>query len=366
MKLIHLSEALRMFKRARRVSKHGIRRYSGSEEEISRDIIRSCWNKKEKHFQVSSGHFTEFYCRDFGMCAEALVKLGYRKQVIQTLDYALSKFKKHGRITTSISPQGKCFDFPYYGADSLPFIVHALKVAKANQLNEQYDSFLTKEIKFYYEKVFDKKTHLIRQDKHFSSMKDYAKRSSSCYSNCMLFMLADDLDSLKLKNPFPKGRIQKEILIAFWNGDYFYDDTSFTKIVTGDANTYPFWCGVTNSEKVFDLCMKSIEKAGLTRPFPLKYSSSPEKVHKMHFLEAFSGGYERDSIWMHLGLCFLDVVKRFDRKRFDTYMKQYTTLIRKHGNFLEVYDANGLPFHTPFYFTDESMSWVSKYLALKD
>ncbi len=365
MKLIHLSEALRMFKRARRVSRDGWKRYSGSEEDISRAIIRSCWNKTDNHFQVSSGHFTDFYCRDFGMCAEALVKLGYRKQVIQSLDYALNKFKAHGRITTSISPEGKCFDFPYYGADSLPFIIHSLKVAKDKKLIIKYRSFITEEIKYYCTKVFDKDTHLIRSDRHFSSMKDYAQRSSSCYSNCMLFMLADDLDSLKIRHRFPKTKIQREILQTFWNGKYFYDDSSCKKAITGDANTYPFWCGVTDSKKVFSLCMESMEQAGLTRPFPLKYSSSSKKVNKMHLLEAFSGGYERDSIWMHLGLCFFDVVKRFDKKRFNTYMKQYATLIRRHKNFLEVYDANGLPFHTPFYFTDESMSWVSKYLSLK-
>ena len=123
MKLIHISEALRMFKRARRVSREGFKRYKGSPEHIAKQIIESCWNKEDKYFQVSSGHFNEFYCRDFGMCAEALVKLGHKKKVIQTLDYALNKFKQSGRITTSISPSGKCFDFPYYGADSLPFII---------------------------------------------------------------------------------------------------------------------------------------------------------------------------------------------------------------------------------------------------
>jgi hypothetical protein len=82
-------------------------------------------------------------------------------------------------------------------------------------------------------------------------------------------------------------------------------------------------------------------------------------------LEFFAGDYERDPIWMHLGLCFLDVVKRYDGKSFSQYLMQYKSLIEKHKNFIEVYDAKGAPFHTKFYHADESMLWVSKYLALK-
>jgi hypothetical protein len=365
MKLIHLSAALRMFKRARYVKKHGIKSYKGSPAEVAKQIIDSCWDKKNRYFRVSSGHFNEFYCRDFGMCAEALVKLGYKKQAIQTLDYALSNFKKHGRMTTSISPEGKCFDFPYYGADSLPFIIHSLKIVKAKQLIKKYGSFIKDEIKYYHKTVFDKQTNLVRKDRHFSSMKDYAKRSSSCYSNCMLFMLADDLNTLKIKSPFPKEGIRRALLAQFWNGKYFYDDTTQQDVITGDANTFPFWCNVTNQKQVFYLCMKSMEKAKLTKPFPLKYTTEPKKIHSTYLFELFAGGYERDAIWMHLGLCFLDVIKRFDKKRFNQYMKQYDSLIKKHHNFLEVYDKNGRPFHNFFYYTDESMLWVSKYLALK-
>lgn len=354
-----------MFRRARNVRKDGIKRYSGSPESIAKQIIDSCWNKEKKYFQVSSGHFNEFYCRDFGMCAESLVKLGYRKKVIQTLDYALGHFKEHGSITTSISPRGVCFDFPYYAADSLPFIIHALRVAGAKELLRKYRRFIEREIRFYDREVVDKKTNLVRLDRHFSSMKDQARRSSSCYSNCMLFMLAEDLASLKFYSPFDASKTRKSLLANFWNGNYFYDDADFSKVVTGDANTFPFWCGVTNQKQVFDLCMASMESAGLTRPFPLKYTAKHDRISRMHFSDLVSGGYERDTVWMHLGLCFLDVVARFDRNRFSKYMKQYGLLIEKHHNFLELYRADGRPFSTFFYHSDESMLWVSKWLVLK-
>ncbi len=352
-----------MFRRARHVKRNGFGKYSGELEQIILQIIDSCWNGT--YLQVSSGHFNEFYCRDFGMCAEALVSLGYKDKVISTLDYALSKFVGHRRITTSISPRGRCFDFPQYGADSLPFIIHAIRVSDADDLLEKYSGFIGKEIDHYHENVFDARNFLIRRDRHFSSMKDYAKRRSSCYSNCMLHMLSRDLETLGIRSPLPSDIIKKQILDNFWNGKYFYDSLAKKDIVTGDANTFPFWCGVTDSKKQFRLCRESMEKAELTRPFPLKYTTEPAKIHKMHLIDMFAGDYERDAIWMHLGLCFLDVIKQFDKKRFEKYMDQYAKLITKQKNFLEVYNRKGRPLRTRFYVTDESMLWASKYLHLK-
>jgi hypothetical protein len=364
MRLIHISEALRMFRRSRNVKKFGFKKYSGTPDSIAQQIIDSCWNKDKQYFQVSSGHFCEFYSRDFGMCAEALVALGYRKKVIQTLDYALSGFEKHGRVTTSISPGGRCFDFPYYAADSLPFIFHAIRVSNAKGIMKKYGDFLRKEIDYYYDAVFDNAHCLVRQDKHFSSIKDYARRRSSCYSNCMLSMLKDDLSALGFYNPFSDYDIKKSILHYFWNGSYFYDDLAGRRIVTGDANTFPFWCGVVRSKHIFRICMESMQRARLVKPFPLKYSSSGRDIHKMHITDLFSGGYERDAVWPHLGLCFLDVVKMNDPVLFRGFMAQYASLMRKHKNFLEVYTPDGLPFMTTGYCCDESMLWVSKYLCL--
>lgn len=364
MRLIHVSEGLRMFRRARYVRKHGFHQYGGSPEDIAKGIIAECWDRNKKYFRVSAGHFDEFYCRDFGMCAGQLAKLGYREQVLDTLKYALEKFRRHGRITTSISPHGRCFDFPYYGADSLPFIVRSLLDVKAAALVREYKDFLRQEVDYYYRTVFDEESDLVYEGKHFSSIKDYARRPSSCYSNSMLYMLADCLDRLKLHNPFPTKRIKSKVHRTFWSGSFFYDNVSLPNCPTGDANTFPFWCGVSSSRKEFRKCVASMEGAGLTLPFPLKYYTEPEKIHEYHLFEFFAGDYERDAVWVHLGLCYLDVVARFDRRLLKMYMDQYRGLIERYNNFLEVYDAKGRPFHNRFYYSDESMLWVSKWLYL--
>ncbi len=82
-----LSEALKILKRSRYVKKHGIKKYKGNANAICKQIIKDCWNGK--YFQVSAGHFTSFYVRDFGWCVDSLMKLGYKKEVHKTLDYVL-------------------------------------------------------------------------------------------------------------------------------------------------------------------------------------------------------------------------------------------------------------------------------------
>ena len=78
-----LSETTKMLKRRGKLYFSKPKEYKGSYQEISKKIIKSCYDAKKGYFRVSSGHFTCFYARDFGWCAESLIKLGYKKEVIK-------------------------------------------------------------------------------------------------------------------------------------------------------------------------------------------------------------------------------------------------------------------------------------------
>ena len=353
-----------MFLRSIKVKRNGFKEYFGSPQKICEQVIADCWNNKKEFFQTSAGHFSEFYCRDFGMCAESLVKLGHRTRVIKTLDYALNIFVKHDKITSTISPKDIPFNFPIEAADSLPFLIHAIKVSNAREIINKYWFFLDKEINHFFLNIFDQNTSLIRKDKFFSSAKDYALRPSPTYSNSLLFMLQQDLAKLKLFNPFHEYDIRSEIWRNLWTGEFFYEDLNKHHAVTGDANIFPFWCGVFSSKEIFASCFTHMQNSHLTKPFPLKYNSSRAKCSKMHLLERFAGDYERDSIFMHISMCFMDVLKKYDKKLFKEYSKTYGQIIKHHKNFLEIYNREGKPFKNFFYITDESMIWASKYLAL--
>jgi hypothetical protein len=142
--ITHALEGLRVFRRSLRVKYKGIKHYRGNAEQICRQIVRDCWNGS--YFQISTGHFCEFYIRDFGWCIDSLIKLGYKKEAKKTLEYALKKYSENRGITTTITPSGKCVDVFAYSPDSLAFLIRSMNAAKADHLFEKYRDFLNSEI----------------------------------------------------------------------------------------------------------------------------------------------------------------------------------------------------------------------------
>lgn len=384
-----------------------IHRYIGNEEFICSQIVERCFNGI--FFQVSQGHFSNFYIRDFGMCIKALLKLGYKEEIERTLTYAMSNYAEFGKITTTITPKipiekelkrlkntdyhdiafsrnedNSCKDFFNIAPDSLAFLLYSLRVAKKYKINglvEAYKPFLEREIQRYFNKIVVKansKKGLVKKE-YFSSMKDHAIRNSSCYDNCMLAMISKEADKLKLKNPFNAFDYKKLIRKYYWNAKkgYFKDDLD-NDVATGDANVFPYWCeifAVVNSKgkimnkkelKMLKQSVKAIQKNKLDKPFPLKYSNkkSSEYGRFLFWPSLFAKNYEGNTIWMHLGLCYLDIVACVDKKLLKKYLLSYKKQIEKYSNFLELYTEKGQPYKSLFYLSDDSMLWCCKYLEL--
>jgi hypothetical protein len=358
--LIYLSEAWRIFKRSRNVKKEGVKRYKGNARSICKQIVKDCWNGR--YFQVSTGHFCEFYVRDFGWCVDSLIKLGYQEEVKKTLEYALKIYSEQG-LKTTITPKGEAVDIFTYAPDSLAFLIRSLRVLGDKELIERYKDFLVEEINKFYEFVIEKETGLIRSDKYFSSIKDEAKRRSSCYDNIMAAVLSNELNKLKLHNPLKKYDYKKIIRHMFWNGEYFVDDLKGNKeIIAGDANVFPFWTEVFDDKEMLKLCIEKIQSSGLDKPFPLKYTKDIPK--NFNFISWFVPNYEGNCIWMHIGLMYIKIVREIDSEKAKEYINEYTKLIEKYGNFLEVFNSDGTPFRSRFYYADEGMLWCSNYLTL--
>lgn len=358
--ITHISEAWRIFLRSIRVKKYGVKKYKGTARQICKKIVDDCWNGK--YFQVSSGHFCEFYVRDFGWSVDSLLKLGYRQKVLKTLDFVMSVYSEQG-LTTTITPKGKCVDVFSYSPDSLAYLVRSLRVAKAHKLVEKYKKFLIKEMRKF-ESVISRKTGMVRTDRKFSSMKDQALRKSSTYNNLMVVMLGMELDKLGFGHGIDVDQIKWKIKEYLWNGEYFYDDMRKQEAVTGDSNIFPFFLGVFDDKKMLKSCIKSIRRVGLDQPFPLKYSHNNHKEHDMNLASWFTQSYEKDSIWMHMGPLYVSLVKKVDKKLAKKYKDIYTQLIEKHQNYLEIFNAQGEPFKTAFYYSDEGMLWAANYLTL--
>jgi len=347
---IQLLEGIRIF--SHRFKK--IKRYEGNASKICRQIIDDCWNGT--YFMTSAGHFSEFFIRDFTWCIKPLINLGYKTKVEKTLTYALSMYKEHNKVTQIISAKGTPFDFPTIAVDSLPYLIRCLRILNNKKLIKKYNSFLNSEIDKF--KNFIDESGFIK-DKHYSSIKDHYKRKSSCYDNTMAAMLSMDAKYLGLS----KFSYNKKNIMSFWNGNHFIDEKS-NPIISGDANVFAYWSGVIKDKKMLNSSMKCIQKAGLDNPFPLKYTQKDKGKTHIKLLSITTKDYENDSIWMHLGPLYIELVKQIDNNLAKEYIDQYIRLIEKHKNYLEVFDHNEDPYKTLFYKTDHSMLWCSIFMTL--
>ncbi len=335
------------------------RKFQGTAEDICRQIVKECWNGR--YFQTSLTNFSQFWTRDFGWCTQSLLKLGYKEEVQHTLRYALNRFRHARKITATITPRGRPFDAPVPAVDSLPWLIHSIRIAKFPY--HSFKPFLNHEIRKFYERFINPQTGLVKPELHVSSIKDYAVRKSSCYDNCMVALLAKDLGTMKLDNPFKKIEYPSLITRHLWNGTYFYDDLQQKHYVAGDANLFPFLLGIITDKEMLSSAITQIQAAGLDRPFPLRYTAGRRGVEFIPE-ELLMRDYESNTLWMHLGLLYVKMLQQVDKEKAGEHRQAYTSVIESHGNFLEVFTPDGKPFRTPFYYAASGMLWAANYLAL--
>ena len=357
---LHLMEALRIFKRARRVNRQGFRKFNGNAEEISSEIVRQCFNGT--FFQTSIGHFNQFYIRDFAYSITPLMNLGYQKEVRKTLEYALYIFSKEKVLANAITPSGKPVHIFTYCPDSLPLLLYSIRKSKADYLVKKYKRFIEAQVRYYYENVFDEKKGIVK-NRRFSSIKDNAIRQRACYDNSMLIMLSDELSNLGIQNPFTNYNLREIMKKKYWTGQYFLEDLSGKKNIAGDAQVFPFWCNVFNDKKMKKRAIAKVKEKRLDTPLPLKYTETKNEIKVMFPLNIILSDYETNTIWLHLGLCFLDILD--SKKELGKHLKNLEELIERTKTFPEVLEPNGEIFKKFHYVSDEGMLWAAKYLHLK-
>ena len=113
----------------------------------------------------------------------------------------MGRFVQAREITTTITGKGKAFNVPLPAVDSLPYFIHSLKISGFPY--RAHKKFLNWQIRDFFEHFIDPITGLVKPEP-FSSMKDLSIRKSSCYDNCMVALLANDLKTMHLKSPFDK------------------------------------------------------------------------------------------------------------------------------------------------------------------
>jgi len=168
-----------------------------------------------------------------------------------------------------------------------------------------------------------------------------------------------------LKNPLKKFSLKKNLIKYYWNGKYFKDALHDQRI-TGHSNIYPYWLGIIEDKRMLNSSIKHIHSAVLERPIPLKYEHKPLAVKKEFiWQEIFVKGWEHDTVWSMLGMAYIDVLLKYDKKMAGYGMKSYKKAIEDNKAFVEVYTKDCVPYRSLFYTADTSMLWACMYLDLK-
>src|SRR5579862_375602 len=110
----------------------GWKRYPGTATDICAAVVEDCWTGE--FFAGSAGHFKQFWTRDLAMCTPALCNLGYRDRVVASWEWALERFERAGRMSTTIFYERFARDVYAYACDSLPMTLFALRAADCDYL----------------------------------------------------------------------------------------------------------------------------------------------------------------------------------------------------------------------------------------
>jgi len=347
-KHILLKEAFRIFSRNIKTKIKGLEIYSGNDEEICKSIINSCYDSKNKYFQASAGNYKAFYARDFGWCIESLMRLGYAKEIHNTLEYALNRYSQYSGISVAISCEGIPYNFPnVYSADSTAYMFRCLRISKSKDIILKHRKFLNKEIAKFEENVIDKDSGMVKSEV-FSGMRDHVMCKASGYDMIMACMLCNEIDSINksmgdgfLNNTLKNYDLEHKLIKHYWTGKYFRDGIG-KELCSGHTNVYPYYLRIINDRNMLKSSIKSIQENMLDKPFPLKYGY--DNTTKFIALEFFTRDWEKDTVWALL---------------------KYKRNIEKYKGFTELYTNKGTPYKSLFYSSDNSMLWASMYLDLK-
>jgi hypothetical protein len=373
---IILFEGLRMFWQNIIIKTKGFKKFSGTEEEICKNIIDGCYDYKKKYFRASMQNYPLFYSRDFGWIIESLISIGYKKEVKNTLAYVLKIYSSNSRITVAINPSGKPFDFPdIYSPDSVAYMFRSLRVAKAKNLISKYACFLNNEIRRFESEVIDKDKGIVK-NKVFSGMRDYAINSRSCYDMTMACMLCEEIRKINkllgkhlLINTLSKHNLKNNLIKHYWTGKYFRNAIGDNSC-TGHANVYPYWLDIITDKRFMKSSLHEMQSRLFDKPLPLKYENktNPKKdfIALEFFVKDWNDGtnWEYDTVWSMLGMAYIQILSKIDRNSAAKHLQAYKRLIEKYG-FIEVYNNDTKPFSSLFYSSDNTMIWAAMYLNYK-
>jgi hypothetical protein len=371
----------------------GHRRYAGSAEDILRAGLEDCWSGE--YLTASPGHYRQFWTRDTGFAAPALVRLGepWAERLLSSLAWAMAIWRRRGsHVTTTINPLLRWpVDIFDYGVDSLPLLLASLRslaegggtaAAGATALAREHRAWIAAEVEHFVAHVVDPETGLVRSDRHFSAHRDTFANGSTAYANVMVALLgrtvaetgwgpdllsrhfADGSGGARSRgvSDRPGGTAAPDwgLLLRrhFWLGDRFRDQLG-SDATSGEANVWPFFAGLVGDREMQARALATLRRDGYTAPFPLRFQASHSPAGMLLVYRVYSPDYQTTTSWTSLGSIYLSLLSEVDATAAVVELDRMRALVERHGTFWEVLDARGEPWRSRsrLSVSDVSMLW---------
>jgi hypothetical protein len=363
----------------------GHHRFEGSAEDILRAGLEACWSGE--YLTASPETYRQFWTRDTGFAAPALVRLGgpWPERLLSSLAWAIRVWREHrSHVTTTINP---LFRWPVdifdYGVDSLPLLLASLRsltassdpavAQRARALAREHSGWIADEVAWFVDQVVDPTTGLVRTDRTFSAHRDTFKNGSTAYANTMVALLGrtvaetgwgpDRLSPLFDRAP---GSAEWGGLLRrhFWTRDRFRDRLG-TDMTSGEANVWPFFAGLIEDRSMEAAALEVLRREGYATPYPLKFEVEHRTANELLVFRLWSPDYQTTTSWTSLGSIYLSLLREIDPVGAAVDLDRMRRLIERDGTFWEVLDARGRPWRSGsrLSVSDTSMLWGAILLA---
>ncbi len=335
--------------------------FGGGARDICATIVAHAWNGT--FYQIGLGHYNFFWMRDFGTVAGSLVALGERDRVQATVSWALGHYRSEGYVALCLSPMGNAFDQPLPSIDALPWFLHAVRVSEY-PLSGTERIFLEHDMRRFCDTFIDPETGLLYENKRIAELRDAVHYRRSAYVVTMLAFLRKELELLDIPvHPWLKHDYAEILVRDYWNGEYFDADIG-EHAWSSEANLFPFWLGIIEDSGKLESVVATIKHKGLTDPYPIRYTDSPESFRYYAWGRYFMPNYQGTTLWTWLGAIYLQVLHSASRAEFADEYAKFATLLEKHHNFPEMLDTDGTWYKTPFYRAEQGMLWAAIFLEI--
>jgi hypothetical protein len=370
---------------------------------------------------TSGDHWSGLFSRNLGvfyypMCDPRIASDSedwHNRQVVylQTLAYALGVFEKRPIPVTTIVTTGKyratCMNFWRYPSDTVYGLLFAVATLLGKQdaapsdyapakqhpdtalaaqlLLSEYRDTLLQLYEDYRETVFDEDAMLLKRDLALCGAKDVTRRYGAFYDNVVFWkttQLAMTLGIIKIDEDFLR-RLKRSIIKTYWLEDegYFLEDLS--KTGTYEAHYSSDWLQVLitgfldpakkGEQKYFARSIEYIQKAGVDKPFALKYQAEAGGRHQFFLPRISMASYQQDAIWSHWGMEYIKTLLLLHKytgehsylTAADKHIEAYEKAMLRDGGYPELYDRNGDFFETPAVRSIRQTGWVIGYEQVK-